>query len=93
MEYLMDSDRDMADFEQFLKSKEGKASKLSNFGLLENTIEERVTFLYRFQARKHGVGDYLDEDEYVESELKQLTRTEFLERISNAIEERLKEIK
>jgi hypothetical protein len=39
------------------------------------------------------VGDCSDEDEYVESELKQLTRTEFLERISNAIEERLKEIK
>jgi hypothetical protein len=93
MEYLMDAGRDIADFEQFLKSKEGKASKINNFGLLENTIEERVTFLYRFQARKHGVGHYSDEDEYVESELKQLTRTEFLERISNAIEERLKEIK
>jgi hypothetical protein len=70
---------------------QGKAG--NKFGLPENTVEERVTLTYRFQARKHGVGNHSDEAEYVESELKQLTRSEFLERISTAIEERLKEIK
>lgn len=53
-------------------------------------IYNTVTYSYYKDWRKHGPFEGFDsEEEYVEAQLQKLSRLEFLEQISDAIEERL----
>jgi virulence-associated protein VapD len=64
--------------------------KLSN-----TTVFDKVTFLARHDWNKHGPSLYFgsDEKEYVENTLRHMSRTEFLQAISDAIEERIADIR
>ena len=57
------------------------------------TVQDKVRFMHAHDAAKHGLHEKhnLTPDEYVDRKINSLSNVEFLELLSNAIEERLQE--
>lgn len=51
----------------------------------KETLYERVAFGYVFACRKHGLAD--DPEEYAREQVNQLSNSEFLQALSDALEE------
>jgi len=54
-------------------------------GLPFATLEDKVLFYARFDCRKHGLAD--DIDEYAEAKVNEMTNLELLQAISAALED------